>query len=106
MLAHGDFDPTHVFAARGRYTGIIDFGEIRGAPTLYDLAHWALQAPVDRLLAGYAQVAPLPADHERIVARMSIQIGDDFLSRIAGRGNVSHERVLRAGIARAEAALR
>ena len=106
VLAHGDFDPTHVFAARGRYTGIIDFGEIRGAPALYDVAHWALQAPVDRLLAGYAEVTPLPADHERIVARLSIQIGNDVLSRIAGRGNVSHERVLRAGIARAEVALR
>ena len=61
---------------------------------------------MDRLLAGYAQVAPLPGDHERIVARLSIQIGNDVLGRIAGRGNESYERVLRAGIARAEAALR
>jgi aminoglycoside phosphotransferase (APT) family kinase protein len=106
VLAHGDFDPTHVFAARGKYAGIIDFGEIRGAPPLYDVAHWALYAPPDHLLAGYAQVAPLPGDHERIVARLSIEIGNDILGRIAGRGNKSYESVLRVGIARAEAALR
>ena len=73
---------------------------------LYDVAHWALHAPPDHLLAGYAQVAPLPGDHERIVARLSIEIGNDILGRIAGRGNKSYESVLRVGIARAEAALR
>ncbi len=29
-LAHGDFDATHIYQEHGRYTGIIDFGEIRG----------------------------------------------------------------------------
>ncbi|MDQ3327667.1 MAG: aminoglycoside phosphotransferase family protein [Chloroflexota bacterium] len=29
-LAHGDFDTTHIFQQDGRYTGIIDFGEVRG----------------------------------------------------------------------------
>jgi hypothetical protein len=29
-LAHGDFDMTHIYQEDGRYTGIIDFGEIRG----------------------------------------------------------------------------
>lgn len=106
VLAHGDFDPTHVFAASGRYTGIIDFGEIRGAPALYDVAHWALQTPPDHLLTGYAEVAPLPADHRQVIARLSIEIGNDILRRIAGRGNAYHERVLQAGIARAETALR
>jgi aminoglycoside phosphotransferase (APT) family kinase protein len=37
-LAHGDLDATHVYTANGCYTGIIDFGEMRGAPTLYDAA--------------------------------------------------------------------
>ncbi|MEZ4571005.1 MAG: phosphotransferase [Thermomicrobiales bacterium] len=31
VLAHGDFDTTHIFADEARYTGIIDFGEIRRA---------------------------------------------------------------------------
>ena len=105
-LAHGDFDPTHVYAARGRYSGIIDFGEIRGAPPLYDAAHWALQGPLEPLLAGYAEIATLPDGHEQIIARLSIEIGNHMLRRIARRGNVGYERVLHAGIARAEAALR
>lgn len=37
-LAHGDFDLTHIFHAGGRYSGLIDFGEIRGAEPWYDLA--------------------------------------------------------------------
>jgi Ser/Thr protein kinase RdoA (MazF antagonist) len=106
VLAHGDFDHTHVFADGGAYAGIIDFGEIRGGPRLYDVAHWALQSPPEALLKGYAQVAPLPDDHERVVAALSIEIGHAILRRIAGRGNVVHERVLQAGIARAEAVLR
>jgi aminoglycoside phosphotransferase (APT) family kinase protein len=105
VLAHGDFDHSHVFAAGGAYTGIIDFGEIRGAPPLYDVAHWALQSPPDALLAGYAQVVPLPDGHERVVAALSIEIGHAMLGRIAGRGNDRYERVLLTGIARAEAVL-
>jgi aminoglycoside phosphotransferase (APT) family kinase protein len=106
VLAHGDFDPTHVYAANRRYSGIIDFGEIRGAPPLYDAAHWALQAPLEPLLAGYREIAALPDDHEQVIARLSIEIGDEILERIAGRGNARYERVLHAGIARAEATLR
>lgn len=68
-LAHGDFDATHIFmsASTYTYTGIIDFGEIRGADRLYDLGHALLQdaqsgrTPIFRdLLAGYREVAPLP----------------------------------------------
>lgn len=106
VLAHGDFDPGHVFAARGAYAGIIDFGEIRGAPPLYDVAHWALQSPPGPLLAGYAEVAPLPDDHERVIAALSVEIGEQILKRIAGRGNVAAERMLGAGVVRARAALR
>jgi aminoglycoside phosphotransferase (APT) family kinase protein len=106
VLAHGDFDPTHVFVARGRYTGVIDFGEIRGAPALYDAAHWALYAPAEPLLAGYGELVPLPDGYEHTVARLSIEIGNEILDRIAGRGNATYERVLRAGIDRAALALR
>ncbi len=68
FLAHGDFDATHIFmsASTYTYTGIIDFGEIRGADRLYDLGHALLQdaqsgrTPIFRdLLAGYREVAPL-----------------------------------------------
>src|SRR5262249_9715762 len=41
-LAHGDFDLTHIYHRDGVYTGVIDFGEIRGTERLYDLGHFAL----------------------------------------------------------------
>jgi aminoglycoside phosphotransferase (APT) family kinase protein len=41
-LAHGDFDTTAIFCAGGRYTGLIDFGEIRGAEPEFDLGHFYL----------------------------------------------------------------
>lgn len=81
VLAHGDFDATHVLASGPRYGGIIDLGEIRGAPPLYDLGHWALheaQLPVPtlgRLLNGYREVARLPPDHERRIALLGLLIG-------------------------------
>lgn len=41
-LAHGDLDLIHIYQDKGEYTGIIDFGEIRGADRLYDLGHFNL----------------------------------------------------------------
>jgi aminoglycoside phosphotransferase (APT) family kinase protein len=63
-LAHGDFDCTHIFQQDGHYAGIIDFGEIRGAEPTYDLGQFWVEHPelLAHLLAGYAEVAPLPAD--------------------------------------------
>jgi aminoglycoside phosphotransferase (APT) family kinase protein len=48
-LAHGDFDATHIWLDdHGRYAGIIDFGEMRGADRHFDLGHFLLhdRAPV------------------------------------------------------------
>lgn len=42
-LAHGDFDTTHIYQDNGRYTGIIDFGEIRGADRWYDLGYFHMR---------------------------------------------------------------
>jgi aminoglycoside phosphotransferase (APT) family kinase protein len=71
-LVHGDFDTTHIYQENGRYTGIIDFGEIRGADRWYDLAQfymrdreqlpWPLEAA---LMRGYGEVVVLPADYEQ-----------------------------------------
>jgi len=87
-LAHGDFDPTHIYQEDGRYSGIIDFGEIRGADPLYDLGHFRLHdgetvpyQALPPLLAGYRQVVPLPPDHERRIALLSLLIGIRFLAR-------------------------
>jgi len=81
-LAHGDFDATHIFQRAGRYTGIIDFGEIRGVDPFYDLRHFKLHdgetisAPVlPYLLEGYTSVAPLPPDYEQRIAVAALLIG-------------------------------
>jgi aminoglycoside phosphotransferase (APT) family kinase protein len=73
-LAHGDFDATHIFQDDGRYSGIIDFGEIRGADPWYDLGHFRMHdggtlpvSALDWLLEGYGEAADLPSDvYERI----------------------------------------
>jgi aminoglycoside phosphotransferase (APT) family kinase protein len=70
-LVHGDFDITHIYQDKGHYSGIIDFGEIRGADRWYDLAQFSMYLwellpwPLEpALLRGYEEIAPLPADHE------------------------------------------
>jgi len=62
-LAHGDFDPSHIYVdpEDGSYQGMIDFGEIRGADRAYDLGHLLIHAgpaTCDAALAGYAEVTP------------------------------------------------
>ncbi len=87
-LVHGDLDAAHIFAANGRYTGIIDVGEMRGADRWYDLGHVALHdgetlpAPLlADLLEGYRDVAPLPADHAQRIGLWSVLIGVRALAR-------------------------
>ncbi len=99
-LAHGDFDLTHIFAHEGHYSGIIDFGEIRGTDPWYDLGHFALRdgerfaAPLlPALLAGYRSVTPLPLDAEARIAFSSLLIGLRLLARsIEKRGSVNADR--------------
>ena len=74
-LAHGDLDATHIYQHHGTYSGIIDFGELRGADRWYDLGHFHLHdgerlpAPLlPWLLAGYRSVTPLPDDAELRIA--------------------------------------
>ncbi|HWV36707.1 MAG TPA: phosphotransferase, partial [Thermomicrobiales bacterium] len=84
VLAHGDFDATHIFVdpETGAYTGIIDFGEIRGADPLYDFGHAMLQdtqpgrSPIfPDLLTGYRDIAPLPGDAHSAIRDQAIVIG-------------------------------
>jgi len=88
VLSHGDFDVTPVFCAGGRYTGIIDFGEIRGAEPLFDLGHFHLHdtsAPLlPALLKGYERVLALPADHTEAIRRSAILLGLRQLCRWLG----------------------
>lgn len=87
-LAHGDFDASHIYADADSYAGIIDFGEIRGAPRLYDLAHYRMhdgeRLPYDtlpHLLEGYGSVAPLPGDARERICYLSLQIALRALAR-------------------------
>jgi aminoglycoside phosphotransferase (APT) family kinase protein len=91
-LAHGDFDATHIYQQDGRYTGIIDFGEIRGADPLYDLGHFllhdaeTLSYPVfPHLLAAYRDAIVLPADHEQRVCFVCMLIAIRALARQIGK---------------------
>jgi Ser/Thr protein kinase RdoA (MazF antagonist) len=90
-LAHGDFDVTPIFCTRGRYTGLIDFGEIRGTEPLFDLGHFLLHeretlpvALLPALLRGYQRVRPLPADHAESIRRRAVLLGLRQLCRWLG----------------------
>ena len=90
-LAHGDFDTTPIFQADGRYTGLIDFSEIRGTEPLFDLGHFLLHdresTPIplfDDLLAGYGEVVALPAGHEELARGSAILLGLRQLARWLG----------------------
>ncbi|MEO3741865.1 phosphotransferase [Plantactinospora sp. B5E13] len=88
-LAHGDFDLDQVFCADGRYTGLIDFGEIRGAEPTFDLGHFWLHdrttpGLLPALLTGYQRVQPLPADHLESIRRSAILLALRQLCRWLG----------------------
>jgi len=63
-LAHGDFDASHIFVLDGKYSGIIDFGDVRATSIYHDLAHFYTYTPehFDPLLKGYLTVTDLGAD--------------------------------------------
>lgn len=112
VFAHGDFDATHIYHRDGVYTGIIDFGEMRGTERCYDLGHFALhdgehtpELLSPRLLAGYREVAPLPPDYPRRVALWSLLIGVRALARSMGRASPAYQNHLTGALRRALAAL-
>ncbi len=93
-LAHGDFDATHIWLDdHGRYAGIIDFGEMRGADRHFDLGHFLLHDRTARavplfedFLAGYAEAAALAEDHRDLIRRSAVVSGLRQLSLWLGPG--------------------
>jgi len=88
LLVHGDFDATHIYQEHGSYSGIIDFGEIRGGDPFYDLGHFQVhdgETLPDRvlpyLLEGYREVVQLPEDFERRIYFSSLLIAIRTLAR-------------------------
>lgn len=87
-LAHGDFDATAIYQRDGVYSGIIDFGELRGVSRWYDLAHFHMRdgeylaSPLlPPLLRGYARAVTLPEDAARRILFASLFINLHALSR-------------------------
>jgi aminoglycoside phosphotransferase (APT) family kinase protein len=87
-LVHGDLDVTHIYAHAGRYSGIIDFGEMRGADSCFDLGHFLLHDGETRparlfssFLRGYLQVSPLADGHCEAIRTSAILLGLRQLSR-------------------------
>jgi aminoglycoside phosphotransferase (APT) family kinase protein len=93
-LAHGDFDATHIWIDdHGRYAGIIDFGEMRGADGHFDPGHFLLHDCAARsvplfedFLAGYTEAAALAEDHRELIRRSAIISGLRQLSLWLGPG--------------------
>ncbi len=87
VLAHGDFDLTHIYQHNGQYTGIIDFGEIRGANQWYDLGHFQIENSdrLPALLDGYAEVAVVPPDVMPRILMTSVLIAIRRLGRQIAR---------------------
>jgi len=102
VLAHGDFDTSHIFALNGSYTGIIDFGEIRGAEPTFDLGHLALHAPdaLPFILQGYASVTPLPQNAAQQIAASASRIGWFRLTQSSARTNPPYAAQLVEGMMR------
>ena len=107
-LVHGDLDVTHIYISDGRYRGIIDFGEMRGADEYFDLGHFLLHdgetRPVelfDSFLAGYNEVTVLPDDHREKVRVSAILLGLRQLSLWLGpdRGLSPKHRLARLRVA-------
>lgn len=88
-LAHGDFDVTHIYQENGLYSGIIDFGEIRGTGPWYDLGHFHMregeQYPtplLPPLISGYKEIYDLPPNYEQMIRLGSILINVRILARV------------------------
>lgn len=93
-LAHGDLDSTHLYVdpERRAFTGIIDFGELRGAGQLYDLGHLLLHDGESGcptlfadVLRGYAEVSALPDDVWQRIRMQAMVIGMRSLAIQLGR---------------------
>ena len=100
-LAHGDFDSTHIYQEAGRYTGIIDLGEIRGTDRWYDLGHFHLR---DGEQLPFGATVPLPSDYEQRIRFTSLLINVRALAhslqkRPANRNTQHQLQVLRDDLA-------
>ncbi len=95
-LAHGDLDTSHIFVEDRTYSGMIDFGEIRGMPPFYDLGHHRMHdrerlpySTLGWLLDGYREISTLPKDVHIQISAWSLLIAARALVRGIERGTDS-----------------
>ncbi|MBI9011534.1 MAG: aminoglycoside phosphotransferase family protein [Clostridiales bacterium] len=85
VLVHGDFDISHIFHDSGNYSGIIDFGEVRGNTRLYDLAIfiglYQDEKSYSYLLEGYSQISNLSEDDLYSIELIALSIIVRFLGK-------------------------
>jgi len=107
-LVHGDLAVAHIYIRDGAYSGIIDFGEMRGAERYFDLGHFLLHdgetRPTelfDSFLAGYAEVDALPDDYRETIRVSAILLGVRQLSLWLGprRNGSPRSRLARLRVA-------
>ncbi len=73
VLAHGDLDLSHIYSDKDGYTGMIDFGDMRGASQYFDLAYFRFRTGtkfIPKLIEGYQSIRPLDKDYN---ARLQIE---------------------------------
>ncbi len=85
VLVHGDFDISHIFHDNNVYSGLIDFGEIRGCNKFYDLASfigfYQDEKSYKYLLSGYREVTDLSERDLYSVELMALFIILRFLGK-------------------------
>jgi aminoglycoside phosphotransferase (APT) family kinase protein len=85
VLVHGDFDISHIFHSNNRYSGIIDFGEIRGNNRLFDLAtfvgFYQDRISLSYLLEGYNESVKLTKEDTIKIELMALFMILRFLGK-------------------------
>ncbi len=77
-LCHGDFNMNHIYVNNGRYSGIIDWGDIRSASNIYDLAHFTAFHPKNeiQIRSGYERYIKIDDEFEMqlLLTRLGISV--------------------------------
>lgn len=90
-LIHGDFDDSHIFSHHGKFTGIIDFGEIQGNSPFYDLGHYKLHDGQQRFLGfnslsqGYNEIRALSYEDQIEIDLWALWVGVRRLGMVYNR---------------------
>lgn len=96
-LAHGDLDTGHIYVHEGKFSGFIDFGDIRSTDPYYDLAHFQVQGGelFPFLLKGYSSVTTLTDDFSLRLAVTKFLLTIQKVGWVATNLDYKQEKLLR-----------